>query len=197
MAPEAPQDPTPEPGADTPTPDPAPTAPTPDAPLGEAGEKALEAWKTRARDAEKAAKSHEAELEKLRKAAMTEQEKAVAEAKDEGRREALTESGRKVAVAEIRAAAAGRDPEALAKALEFTNVDTFLTDDGEVDAEKVARFVSALPTSGAPTIPGVPAGARQSAPQPTLAEQIAEAQAAGDTKRFIKLQSLQLAQIQK
>jgi hypothetical protein len=151
--------------------------------------------KERARVAEKAVKAHEAELEKLRNAAMSDQEKAVSEAEARGRQTALTEAGRKIAVAEIRAAAVGKDTEALNSQLEFLNVDTVLGEDGEVDAEKVARFVAGVADSGKPAVPGVPIGARQMPTEPSLADQLAEAQAKGDTKRFIQLQSGQLTRL--
>lgn len=164
-----------------------------DQPLGEAGEKALEAMKARAREAEKKLRAHEAELEKLRNAAMSEQEKAVAEAEERGRMAALTETGKKLAAAELRAVAASRGiaPDALQTQIEFLDLGAFLGEDGDVDSDRVTRFVEAIPSAKS-SIPGVPAGARITAPEPTLADMIAEAKANGDTKRFIALQNAQL-----
>lgn len=107
-----------------------------------------EKWQALARKHEDRAKANATaakELEELRKSAMSEQERAVAEAKAAGRTEALAETGSKLVTAEFRAAAAGRlDDDQLATLLEDLNLPGFLTDAGEVDQAKVARVVEAI-----------------------------------------------------
>ncbi len=103
-------------------------------------------WRDLARKHEERSKTNAnaaKELEQLRHQSMSDQEKAVAEAKAAGLAEGLVAGAVKVAAAEIRAAAAGRpiDVEAL---LEGTNLAVFIDDDGEVDRVKVARFVEGI-----------------------------------------------------
>lgn len=93
-------------------------------------------WEERA----KANKSAADELDKLKAASLSETEKAVAAARDEGRKEALTAASQKLARAELKAAAAGRMPEAIIAALDVTQ---FLDDDGEPDTDAIAKFVEA------------------------------------------------------
>jgi hypothetical protein len=80
------------------------------------------------------------ELEALKRSSMTDQEKAVAEARAEARAEALREAGGRIAQAEIRAAAAGRpvDVEAL---LEGVDASKFLDVNGEPDTKAIAAWV--------------------------------------------------------
>lgn len=147
---------------------PPPAATVEDKPLGDAGEKALEAMKVRARDAEKEAKAAKAELDKLRKAQMTEQEQAVAAAREEGKAEATSAVVQRLAAAEIKAALTGVVPDPTA-IVEELNLARYVGDDGEVDAEKVAALKAKYEgiTSGQappppPPPPGVPKGARPS-----------------------------------
>lgn len=137
-------------GATPPEPEPEPTAPETvvgDAELGEKGEKALEAWKQRARAAEKEAKrvkELETELAKFREETMSETEKAIAQARQESRAEALAEVNRRLVTAELRAAAGGRlnDPE---DAVRFIDLEQFeVGTDGEVDRTAVAAAVAEL-----------------------------------------------------
>jgi hypothetical protein len=103
-------------------------------------------WRDLARKHEERSKANATaakELEQLRQQSMSDQEKAVAEAKAAGLAEGLVAGAAKVAAAEVRAAAAGRpiDVEAL---LEGTNLAVFIDDDGEVDRVKIARFVDGI-----------------------------------------------------
>lgn len=162
--PAAPAPPTPAAAA----PSTAPAAPaTPEAPpptgeLGEAGKAALEAERVARRNAERLARESTAELEKLRTAAMTDQEKAVAEARREGK----AEGTRLILEAEIRAAAAGKlaNPALAARLL---NVDELMPKDGgEVDAERIGKAIEELiakepylavqAATGTPPAPGTP-----------------------------------------
>lgn len=98
-----------------------------------------------AKDAEKARKALEKELNELRQQTMTDTEKAIDQARAEARAAALVEVGGKVARAEIRAAAAGRlDTDALNVLLDGIDVAKFIDDNGEVDAAKVATFVDGI-----------------------------------------------------
>jgi hypothetical protein len=145
---------------DEPTPDTEP-APEPEAtddkPLGPEGEKALEAFKQRAREAEKAAKrvpELEAELAKIREDAMSEQEKALEaarkEALEQGRTSALSEINERLFKAEVKAASAGKvidtdllsDPLVAQRILGFENYPT--TDDGDIDGAAIASALDKL-----------------------------------------------------
>lgn len=108
----------------------------------------VEKWKKQARKHEERAKANATaaqELDTLRQQSMTEQERAVDEARTEARASALAEVGGRVAAAEIRAAAAGRmAPEQLDVLLDGLNVTRFLDESGEVDRDKVAAFVDGI-----------------------------------------------------
>jgi hypothetical protein len=105
------------------------------------------------------------ELEKIRTASMTEQEKAVAEAEQRGRSAALADTGARLARAEFRAAAAGRlDKEALDGFLEFADLRKFVGDDGEPDAKAIEAAVKKLGGSTKPT--NFDGGARTPAAKP-------------------------------
>lgn len=138
-----------------------------DAPLGEAGEKALQAWKERAKAAEKDARRAselEAELNKLRESAMTEQEKAIAKAREEAAAEARKEVEgtyqRQLLEAKVARAAAGKlnDPD---DAIRFLDLDT-LTDDKAI-ATAIAGLVEQRPylAAGATQPQPVDQGARK------------------------------------
>jgi len=97
-------------------------------------------------------------LAALQQQGMTDQEKAVAEAKALGRAEAIKEAGLKVAAAEFRAMAAGKlaDPDA---ALELLNLSQFVDDNGDVDKKALAKMVERLVAQLAPAGARIPAGA--------------------------------------
>ena len=96
-------------------------------------------------------------LSALQQQGMTDQEKAVADAKAAGRSEAIREAGLRVAAAEFRAMAAGKlaDPEA---ALEVLNLSAFVNDEGEVDKKAMAKMVEKLVAQLAPAGARIPAG---------------------------------------
>lgn len=128
----------------------------------------VEKWKALARKHEDRAKANSGaakELEELRKASMTEQEKAVAAAVAEARTATLREVGAQLVAAEFRAQAAGRlTAEQVAELIEDLDMAKYLTDTGEVDSERVTRKVEALapqPTEQtAPTWPDLGQGSR-------------------------------------
>lgn len=165
----------PAPGG-APTPD-AGAPPADDTPLGEAGEKALSAWKERAKAAEARAKqadAFEAELAELRKASQTEAERAVEEARTAGRSEAEAEIGARLRSASLELAvlrSAGSRFADPADALQFLSPADLVGADGEVDARALGAAVDALLeakpylAAGSPP-PRVPRGPRDSEPPP-------------------------------
>lgn len=149
-----PDDQTPPPDdATPPAADPPPSDPPVE--LGDAGKKALDAIRAEKKAAEKQAKELQAELDKLRQASMSEQEKAIADAVAAAKAETLTQVGSKVAVAEFKAAAAGRlDDGQLTALLGGLDLKAFLDDEGDVDAAKVKAFVDTVaPKAAAPDDP--------------------------------------------
>lgn len=113
--------------------------------LGEAGEKALKAEREQRKAAEKAAKELKAKLEEIERSQMSDQEKAIQEAVDRTRAEAKAEFGGALVEAAVKVAAAGRlDADQLDTLLENTNLAKFLTDDGEVDMDKVQTYVDKI-----------------------------------------------------
>jgi hypothetical protein len=128
-------------------------------------------WKAEARKWEQRAKENKAaaaELEKARKASMTETERAVAEAEERGRLSAVGAYGERLARTEWAAEAAKRNPGFnAADALEDLNVRKFLGEDGEPDLKAIAASVARLvpEANTGPTLPpSFDGGARQVAP---------------------------------
>lgn len=110
----------------------------------------VEKWKVLARKHEDRARQNAGalkELEKLRQSTMTDQEKAVAQAKVEARIEALREVGGRLVDANVRAAAAGRnvDVDALLEGLDRTR---FVGEDGEPDTKAITAWVERVAPSG-------------------------------------------------
>jgi len=147
--PSPPGDPTPPPSGDpTPNPEPTPPADPPapdpgdDEPLGEGGKRALEAERQRAAAFEKQLKAQAAELDKLRQATMSDQEKALADARSEGEKAAEERWRDRVGQASVRAAAAGKfaSPE---DAHLFLDEIPF-TDDGQVDNDALEAKLAAV-----------------------------------------------------
>lgn len=146
-------------------------------------------WKAMARKHEREKKAIRDELEELRRTQMTDAEKAIAEAKAAGRTEALTETGKILAAAEFRSAAAEAGLK-IADVAEFIDSARFVNDDGTVDTEgitaAVERFASiappavkqptADPQGGPPSTPGQLTRADLARMTP---DQIVEAKAAG------------------
>lgn len=122
-----------------------------------------EKYKALSRKVEDRAKSNAAaakELAALRASSMSDTERAVAEAK------AVTAAaaGKRLARAEIRAAAAGKvAPEALEAFFEFADLGKFVGDDGEPDDSKISAAVARLGTARAASFDG---GARTPADKP-------------------------------
>ncbi|MEU7149715.1 hypothetical protein AB0B15_17025 [Streptomyces sp. NPDC045456] len=100
-------------------------------------------WKAMSRRNERSFKDAARERDQARQAAMSDQERAIEQARQEARAEAMSEAGKRLALAELRAQAAqagAQLPDA-----DFLNVDRFVSADGEADAEAVKAFIGALP----------------------------------------------------
>ncbi len=149
----------------------APPPATPDAPPADApADESDKDWKAEHEKAIAEARKWEArakadhekvkELDKLQRASMTDLEKAVADAREEGRATAIREATTELVDARMEAAASGRLSEKqLAVLLDGYDRTKFLTDDGKVDAAKVAKFIEAIaPAKGTPDLGQGPRG---------------------------------------
>jgi hypothetical protein len=128
-------------------------------------------WKAEARKWEQRAKENKAaaaEVEKARKAAMSESERAVAEAEERGRMAAVTSYGQRLARTEFIAEAAKRNGGYDATSiLDDLNLARYIGEDGEPDSKAIASAVARLipeASAAAPVPPAFDGGARQSAP---------------------------------
>ena len=143
----------PAPPAPSPPPTPPP-APDPPAPTRAELDKLTAALEEERRQRVETKK----ELDRLRAEGMTEQEKLIAKAREEGKAEAAKESGLRLVAAEFRAQAAGRiaNPDA---ALAVLDLSKLLGADGEPDKKAIGKLVEQLAVIPAP--PGkVPTGPR-------------------------------------
>lgn len=151
------------------------------------------------RDLEAKLKAAQEQIASLGK---TEEEIAQERQQREAVAEALSAANQRFLKAEVRRAATGRlaDTE---DALAFIDLTQFtIGDNGEVDGDEIAAAIDALverkPHLAAgerkrvPSIPPDPAN-RPSDP-PSLEEQVAAAEKAGDVKALIRLQSMRLLQ---
>ena len=159
-APPAPQPPPAPPAPQPPAPPPAEPEPAPDDGAGEV-RAALERERARSREFER-------QLQELRNAQMTDQEKALAAAREDGRKEAARAAGVALAAAEFRALAVGKlaDPGKMIEDGDL-NLGRFVADDGTIDAKGLAKLVDRLAANAAPVNgsgPGVPAGPRGAGP---------------------------------
>ncbi len=100
-----------------------------------------EKWKALSRANEAKWKAATKELDELKKAQMTDQEKALESAREEARKAALSEVGTKLAKAEIRVQASKAG---LNVPTDYLDLNRFLSEDGEADTEKVKAFVASL-----------------------------------------------------
>lgn len=108
----------------------------------------VEKWKALAQKHEQRAKSNAEKAkgyDELKASQMTEQEKAVAAAKEEARRATLAEAGPRLVAAEFRVALAGRrTADEVASLIEDYDLSKYLTEDGEVDTKRVAEKADLL-----------------------------------------------------
>lgn len=198
----------PTPPAPTPPAPPAdPAAPPPgdgDPALGPAGEKALSAWKERAKAAEDLAKQHEAKIKEFEDRDKTEAEKQADALKAATER---AETATRLAVSsQVEALAAGRfqDPQDAVTALKDGN---FVAADGTVDRAAVTAALDDLLTRK-PHWAAAEPGSRTPRPDPsqgprpggnpgagTVDQQIAEAKAKGDWRTALSLENSKLANV--
>jgi len=142
--------------------------------LGDKGKQAIDRMKAERTEAVKQAKELQAQLDKLRESTQSEQEKALAAARKEGETAARASTLPKLVAAEFKAAAAGRmTSEQLAGFIEDLDLTKYLTDDGEVDAERVANKVDLLAPPSEPRVPSFNGGART--PETKRASSLGEA----------------------
>lgn len=140
-----------------------------DAPLGPAGEKALDEWKRRAKDAEKASRAQAARLKEIEDRDKSELQKA-SERADAAEKRVAAMADRAVR-AEVRALAAASfaDP---SDAAAFLNPADFVDSDGDVDTKAVEKALADLlkrkPHLGKEQAPpSFDGGARTTAAAPT------------------------------
>lgn len=112
--------------------------------LGDAGKRALEEERRARKTAEREAKAAKTELENIRQKNESEQEKAVREARDAGKNEALTVANSRLVRAEVINAASGKllDPSDAAALLDLSEFT--VDDDGNVDTKAITKAVDDL-----------------------------------------------------
>jgi hypothetical protein len=139
-----------------------------DAPLGPAGEKALDEWKRRAKEAEKTGRAHAAKIKEIEDRDKSELQKASERAEAAEKRVAAMADRAVRAEVRAMAAAAFADP---SDAAAFLNPADFVDSDGDVDTKAVEKALADLlkrkphlAKEAAP--PSFDAGARTSAAAP-------------------------------
>jgi len=120
-----------------------PATPPASADLGEAGKKALAEERKAREAAERAATAATAELEALRAKHQTAEEKAIAEAKKAGYEEATLAANRRIAAAEVKAAAGGKVRDVDDVLALLGDLDRFIRK-GEVDSAAIGSAIADL-----------------------------------------------------
>lgn len=206
-----------------PPPPPPPPPPPEDKPLGPEGEKALDAFKERARTAEaevKRLKALEGQLAQIQADQMTEQEKALAtartEAANEARNEVLGTVNQRLFSAELKVAANAAipttdgkhlrladpslltDPEVALRLLGLGEIP--VTESGDIDTEAISTAVAALvaakpylAASATPAPGSADQGTRPGPSSKDLNTQIREAEEAGNWELVGQLKLHKLA----
>jgi len=100
-------------------------------------------WKKLSRQNEQAAKKLRRELDELRKKSMTDDDRALEDAKAAARAEVLAEVGAERVAAAFERALAGTDVD-VDELVDGLNVAKFIDDDGHVDRDAVSAFVKRL-----------------------------------------------------
>lgn len=123
-------------------------ATTDDEQLGEAGTKALEAWKTRAKTAEKTAREAVAEAKSIKEAAALKdkpaEEQALEAARAEARTEANTKANERILRSELKALATGKLADPTDAALFISLADFTVDDNGDVDSDALNEAITDL-----------------------------------------------------
>jgi hypothetical protein len=118
--------------------------------LGDAGKRAIAAERQSRLAAESEAKRLRKEMDGLKKAQMSESERAIAEAREAGRREATTTYSKQLAAAEFRAAAKEQGVD-VKDVLDYIDTSKFINaDDGSVDSRAVETAVTKFAASRQP-----------------------------------------------
>jgi membrane protein involved in colicin uptake len=128
----------------------------------------VEKWKALSRQNEKAAKKAQADLETIKRTGMTEQEQAVAKARDEAKAEARAEVMRDRIVDKVEIAAAGKLADPADAAALLGDLDRFLVGD-QIDSKAITSAIDDLlkakpylsPQPGSGSGEGGPRGANQ------------------------------------
>lgn len=111
-------------------------------------------------------KALEKELETLRQASMSADEKALAEAEARGRTAASTEWGSRLARSEFNAQAAKRNPEFKPEdVMDFVDLSKFVGEDGEPDVKAISSAVERLVPEPSNAPPSFDGGHRSSPPK--------------------------------
>lgn len=129
----------------------------------------VDKWKALARKNEERAKANasaQAELDKLREATATEQDKAIEQARKEASTEAAKTFGSRLAEAQFRVAASGRlDGDQLEGLLEVVDLGRFVDEHGDPDIEAITAAVSRVaPKAPDGYAPDEAQGARSATP---------------------------------
>jgi hypothetical protein len=107
-------------------------------------------WKALSRKNETELERVRKELEQYKTASMSDAEKAIEAAKEEGRKAALSEVGTKLAEAEIRSVAANSGRKVPDGLSEYLNLSAFVGDDGNPNSDAITAFITSLPEAQVP-----------------------------------------------
>lgn len=130
---------------ETVTEDPSTDAPETEQPdLGDGGKRALDEERKSRRAAERELKSLQARLAEIEQQSMSATEKAIAEAKAAGRKEALSTANDRLVRAEVRAAAAGKLADPGDAAALLGDLNQYVGDDGEPDTKAISKAIDDL-----------------------------------------------------
>ncbi|MFJ5882667.1 hypothetical protein [Kitasatospora cineracea] len=119
---------------------PSENTPPAEAPSVEDLQAQVEKWRNLSRTNEKRWNDTSAELETLRQSQLSEAERAIEAARNEGRAAALAEAGTRLADAELRAQAAAAG--VALPSTEFLNMDAFSGPDGAVNSDAIAAYIA-------------------------------------------------------
>jgi multidrug efflux pump subunit AcrA (membrane-fusion protein) len=125
----------------------------------------MEKWKNLARKHEDRAKANAkaaAELEELKKSMLTDQEKAIDEARREARQQTVAEYSTKLVDAKLEASLNGRILDANA-VLSFEK-SQFITKDGDIDEDAISNWVESNTKTPEAVYPDLAQGQRGNAP---------------------------------
>jgi hypothetical protein len=105
-------------------------------------------WRAMSRKHEENWKTATQERDELRKAGLSEAERALADAVEKARSEAYSEVGSRLAAAELRAAAAAEGIEIPETVAQFLDVSRFIGPDGSPDTGAITSFIDSMKPQG-------------------------------------------------